>query len=315
MGIFRNMKTEGLKKGLISGSKKLPFEFDSVSEESRKCGRNEAVISLDGVCVEFDGNLVLNDVSFQVREGEVFGLLGSSGAGKTTLIKVILGLADYCEGKVSVFGKNPREYDGSVYSSFGCVLDGDGLYERLSCFDNLEVFADVYSIENKREMILNLLDRVGLSDARKRKVSDLSKGMRQRLSFARAILHNPKIVILDEPTSGLDPATTLRIHSLVKELQNRGTSFLFTTHNMSEAQKMCGRLALIHRGNIIERGSASEICMRNAGKVRVRIRTEQGRMFETDVGELEKQIGEICSSGGIVWLRFILTSCRWKAFL
>lgn len=111
---------------------------------------------------------------------------------------------------------------------------------------------------------------------RKQKVSDLSKGMRQRLSFARAILHNPKIVILDEPTSGLDPAMTLRIHSLVKELQNRGTSFLLTTHNMSEAQKMCGRLALIHRGNIIERGSASEICMRNAGKVRVRIRTERG---------------------------------------
>ena len=204
----------------------LVHKTKAASAMWRITGRR-TMVHIENLVKRYGDLLALDHLNLDIKEGEVFGLLGSSGAGKTTLIKVILGLADYCEGKVSVFGKNPREYDGSVYSSFGCVLDGDGLYERLSCFDNLEVFADVYSIENKREMILNLLDRVGLSDVRKRKVSDLSKGMRQRLSFARAILHNPKIVILDEPTSGLDPATTLRIHSLVKELQNRGTSFLF----------------------------------------------------------------------------------------
>ena len=196
------------------------------------------------------------------------------------------------EGKEDVLDKTfdrIKELDKKIdesFPSFGMVLDNDGLYDRLNCYDNLELYARIYSISNRKKVINDLLEKVGLIESSKKSVSNLSKGMRQRLSFARAILHSPKIVFLDEPTSGLDPATTLQIHSMMKMLKESGTTIFLTTHNMNEAQKMCDHLALLNEGNIVEEGTPEDICLHHRKKCEVNIEMTNGEKYMVDSHDL-----------------------------
>ena len=237
------------------------------------------VIQIKDVCKAFDQRQVLNNISLSVEEGEIFGLLGPSGAGKTTLIKMLIGLLSATSGNIAILGKELDKKIDESFPSFGMVLDNDGLYDRLNCYDNLELYARIYSISNRKKVINDLLEKVGLIESSKKSVSNLSKGMRQRLSFARAILHSPKIVFLDEPTSGLDPATTLQIHSMMKMLKESGTTIFLTTHNMNEAQKMCDHLALLNEGNIVEEGTPEDICLHHRKKCEVNIEMTNGEKY------------------------------------
>ena len=234
----------------------------------------------------FDQLQVLNNISLSVEEGEIFGLLGPSGAGKTTLIKMLIGLLSATSGNIAILGKELDKKIDESFPSFGMVLDNDGLYDRLNCYDNLELYARIYSISNRKKVINDLLEKVGLIESSKKSVSNLSKGMRQRLSFARAILHSPKIVFLDEPTSGLDPATTLQIHSMMKTLKESGTTIFLTTHNMNEAQKMCDHLALLNEGNIVEEGTPEDICLLHRKKCEVNIEMTNGEKYMVDSHDL-----------------------------
>ena len=240
------------------------------------------VIQIKDVCKAFDQRQVLNNISLSVEEGEIFGLLGPSGAGKTTLIKMLIGLLSATSGNIAILGKELDKKIDESFPSFGMVLDNDGLYDRLNCYDNLELYARIYSISNRKKVINDLLEKVGLIESSKKSVSNLSKGMRQRLSFARAILHSPKIVFLDEPTSGLDPATTLQIHSMMKTLKESGTTIFLTTHNMNEAQKMCDHLALLNEGNIVEEGTPEDICLHHRKKCEVNIEMTNGEKYMVD---------------------------------
>lgn len=244
------------------------------------------VIQIKDVCKAFDQRQVLNNISLSVEEGEIFGLLGPSGAGKTTLIKMLIGLLSATSGNIAILGKELDKKIDESFPSFGMVLDNDGLYDRLNCYDNLELYARIYSISNRKKVINDLLEKVGLIESSKKSVSNLSKGMRQRLSFARAILHSPKIVFLDEPTSGLDPATTLQIHSMMKMLKESGTTIFLTTHNMNEAQKMCDHLALLNEGNIVEEGTPEDICLHHRKKCEVNIETTNGEKYMVDSHDL-----------------------------
>ena len=244
------------------------------------------VIQIKDVCKAFDQRQVLNNISLTVEEGEIFGLLGPSGAGKTTLIKMLIGLLSATSGNIAILGKELDKKIDESFPSFGMVLDNDGLYDRLNCYDNLELYARIYSISNRKKVINDLLEKVGLIESSKKSVSNLSKGMRQRLSFARAILHSPKIVFLDEPTSGLDPATTLQIHSMMKTLKESGTTIFLTTHNMNEAQKMCDHLALLNEGNIVEEGTPEDICLHHRKKCEVNIEMTKGEKYMVDSHDL-----------------------------
>lgn len=244
------------------------------------------VIQIKDVCKAFDQRQVLNNISLGVEEGEIFGLLGPSGAGKTTLIKMLIGLLSATSGNIAILGKELDKKIDESFPSFGMVLDNDGLYDRLNCYDNLELYARIYSISNRKKVINDLLEKVGLIESSKKSVSNLSKGMRQRLSFARAILHSPKIVFLDEPTSGLDPATTLQIHSMMKMLKESGTTIFLTTHNMNEAQKMCDHLALLNEGNIVEEGTPEDICLHHRKKCEVNIEMTNGEKYMVDSHDL-----------------------------
>jgi len=192
---------------------------------------------------------VLRDVSFEVKTQEIFALLGPSGAGKTTIINILTRLISQDSGKAEVEA-TPRE--------LGLMLDQGGLYPALSCTDNLNLYARIYNLPLSR--VGETLESVGLADSAKKSVSELSRGMTQRLALARAILYKPKLLILDEPTSALDPGTGRGICKLLQTLREQGTTILLTTHNMDEALNLCDRVALLHGGEIIKQGSPLELC-------------------------------------------------------
>ncbi len=205
----------------------------------------------------FGEKKVLGNICLTVGCGELFGLLGPSGAGKTTLIKILTGQLKY-GGEARVFGRDCSKFGSEIYSKVGMVLDNCGVYERLNCYDNMKLFAQIYKIDN--QTIHSVLKKVGLSEALKIPAGRLSKGMRQRLLLARSVLHRPEILFLDEPTSGLDPGTAQEIHEYLNELKNAGTTIFLTTHNMEEAYKLCDNIALLNEGKIVEYGVPGELC-------------------------------------------------------
>jgi len=217
-----------------------------------------AVISIKNIKKDFGQKTVLHDINCSIEKGEIFGLLGPSGAGKTTIIKILTGQIPKTSGEATLFSVNTDKLTEEVYSKIGMVLDIQGLYTRLTCYDNLAIFAEIYNINKKR--IYEVLEKVRLADEAKKIVSKLSKGMAQRLVIARAILHYPKILFLDEPTSGLDPATSLEIHKIIFELRESGSTIFLTTHNMEEASVLCDNVALLNEGNIMEYGHPDAIC-------------------------------------------------------
>lgn len=237
-----------------------------------------AMVELRDIVQKFGNHEVLKDISLTIEKGEIFGLLGPSGAGKTTLIKIVTGQLKPTAGNAVTNGKNAAGLRGSEYRRIGMMMDGLGLYGRLSCYDNLKLFTKIYGISENR--IYEVLEKVGLSEAKKRPAEKLSKGMRGRLSFARAVLNEPAILFLDEPTSGLDPATTNRIHEMILEEQAKGTTIFLTTHNMAEAEKLCQHVALLHEGKIVEYGEPKEICRKYNHQNKLKIRLYDGRCLE-----------------------------------
>ena len=219
------------------------------------------VIEVKNLVKKFGNKRVINEINFKVSEGEIFGFLGPSGAGKTTLIKMLIGEYSITSGEARVFDVVPNKLSYSIMNKISAVMDNFGLYERLTVFENMEVFANIYNTDKKE--IDKILKKVELYDSKRTITSKLSKGMTQRLILARALINKPKLLFLDEPTSGLDPATSLKIHNLLFELKKSGTTIFLTTHNMEEATKMCDEVALLHLGKIVEFGTPKDICMRH----------------------------------------------------
>jgi len=217
-------------------------------------------LDIQNVSHAFDNNQVLKNIELKIHQGEIFGLLGPTGAGKTTLLKILTGQLRQQNGSAFVFEKDTKSLDLEDYEKFGMVLENVGIYERLSCYDNLLLFTKIYGIDKKN--VDYVLKRVGLLEAKKTIGMNLSKGMRQRLALARAIIHHPKILFLDEPTSGLDPATVQEIHRLLCDLKDEGITIFMTTHNMVEATKLCHHVGLLHLGEIVEYGEPKEVCQR-----------------------------------------------------
>lgn len=215
------------------------------------------MIKVESLEKKFGEQVALNKISFSVVEKEIFGLLGPSGAGKTTLINILTGQLKADEGKANIYNQDCNHLSEETYKKIGMVLDKTGLYERISALQNLYLYADIHGIPHGEAE--SILDKVGLTYAKNTPVMKLSKGMKQRLTIARASLHKPSILFLDEPTSGLDPVTMKGIHQLIFNLRDSGTTVLLTTHNMDEATKLCDRVALLNEGAICECGSPQEL--------------------------------------------------------
>lgn len=237
----------------------------------------EYAIEMNHIVQRFAEKEVLKGIDLKIQRGEIFGLLGPSGAGKTTLIKILTGQLRQTEGEAVLLGSNTRHAQ-NVHRKLGMMMDNFGLYERLSCYDNLKVFAGIYNVSGKK--VDEALEKVGLLGDKKSPVMKLSKGMRSRLSLARAVMAQPEVLFLDEPTSGLDPATAAEIHKLIQDEQRRGATVFLTTHNMEEAHKLCDHVALLNEGNIVEYGEPEEVCRRYNHQNKLHIRLYDGKQIE-----------------------------------
>lgn len=209
------------------------------------------------LALSFGENQVLNNISFEIPAGEIFGLLGPSGAGKTTLIKILTGQLKPDKGCALLLGRDTRELRAVEHGQIGMMMDNFGLYDRMSVMSNLSFYADIYHVSRNR--IPDILKSIGLYEARNTAAAKLSKGMKNRLSLARALMNDAKILFLDEPTSGLDPATTREIHEVLKAQRERGATIFLTTHNMYEAEALCSHVALLSRGRILEYGTPADV--------------------------------------------------------
>ena len=210
------------------------------------------MIKVQNLVKSFGSQTVLSDVTFDVKTQEIFALLGPSGAGKTTIINILTQQIAQDDGIVEV-SASPRQ--------LGLMLDQGGLYPNLNCTDNLNLYARIYELPLSQ--VKETLESVGLGDSVKKRVSELSRGMTQRLALARAILYKPKLLILDEPTSALDPGTAKSICKLLQKIREDGATIFLTTHNMDEALKLCDRVALLNDGKIVTQGSPIELCQRH----------------------------------------------------
>jgi len=222
----------------------------------------EWVIEVEGLVKEFNGRRVLHDVTFHVGRGEVFGLLGPNGAGKTTTIRILLGLLEPTSGKALVLGGRLSENRG-LRSRVGVVLEGDGLFPQLTAYENLEFYARVYGLKStveRSKRIREVLELVGLYEARDVRVGYFSRGMRRRLALARALIHSPDVLFLDEPTLGLDVEGQALVRSLVTKLsREEEVTVLYTSHDLNEVESVCSRVALLVGGRIVASGTVESL--------------------------------------------------------
>ncbi|MCA1056263.1 ABC transporter ATP-binding protein [Rossellomorea aquimaris] len=210
------------------------------------------IVKLQNVSKVIKGQKIIDDLSFDVYEGEVFGFLGPNGAGKTTTIRMIVGLMSISEGDVLISGKSiKKDFEGAI-ASVGAIVENPELYKFMSGYKNLKHFARMQNgITDER--IKEVVELVGLSERIHDKVKTYSLGMRQRLGLAQCLLHKPKILILDEPTNGLDPAGIREIRAYVRKLaQEEGMAVIVSSHLLSEMEMMCDRIGIIQKGKLVD---------------------------------------------------------------
>ena len=215
------------------------------------------MILVKNVTKKFGQKVALEEISFEVNKGEIFGFLGPSGSGKTTMIKILTGQLNADSGQTELLGKVSEKLTPADLEQIGLVSDTSGFYEKLSLYKNLQAYAKLYGKPNAR--VDEVLKQVDLYDSKNLAAEKLSTGMKQRMFLARALINKPQVLFLDEPTSGLDPTTSKKIHELLLDLKESGTTIFLTTHDMNEATLLCDRLSLLNRGHLIEYGTPSSI--------------------------------------------------------
>jgi ABC-2 type transport system ATP-binding protein len=223
---------------------------------------SETVIRTSALTRDFKTVRAVDDLSIDVNKGTIFGFLGPNGSGKTTTIRMLLGVLAPTSGTAEVLGFDIARESCEIRKRCGALLEHPGVYERLSAEDNLEFYGRLAELPlpDRRERIKEVLQSFGLWDRRKDGVGTWSRGMKQKLAVARAILHRPELVFLDEPTSGLDPlaAASLR-EELTTLVRREGITVFLTTHNLAEAERLCSKVAVVQNGKVLAQGTPDEL--------------------------------------------------------
>ena len=221
----------------------------------------------------FNDFLAVDNVSLHVKAGEVLALLGPNGAGKTTTIRMLTTVLRPSQGTARVAGYDVLTNPGDVRSAVGVLTEDHGLYERMHMIEYLDFFGQIYDMDDsiRKERILYLLEKFDLLDARDRRIGKFSKGMRQKLSLARSLLHSPPVLLLDEPTSAMDPASARLVRNAIKTLRSEDRAIIVCTHNLAEAEELADKIAIIRAGRIIALGTSSELKQQLLGPAEYRI--------------------------------------------
>jgi ABC-2 type transport system ATP-binding protein len=256
----------------------------------------ETAIRVEKLTRDFETVRAVDKLSLEVPSGIIFGFLGPNGAGKTTTINLLLGLLEPTSGRAEVLGFDTRTHADEVRTRTGALLEHPGLYEQLSAEDNLEFYGRVWRLPatERRARVKELLTHMGLWERREEPVRKWSRGMKQKLALARALLHRPPLVLLDEPTAGLDVVAAATVRDNLETLVAReGVTVFLTTHNMAEAERLCGQVAVIREGKLVAVGHPDALRAR-AGSPRVQI---FGRGFDDKVLDLLRACPEVVAAG------------------
>lgn len=253
-------------------------------------------IEVDGLSRTFNGLRAVDNISFTVEAGEVFGFLGHNGAGKTTTIRMLSGQLRPSSGGARVAGCDIVAEQERLKSLVGVVSENQNLYERMSGRENLAFAARLYGTDQGR--IDEALDQVGMLERAKDNVKHYSNGMKQRVLIARALLHRPQIIFLDEPTRGLDPVVAREIRRLVVDLSAQGVTIFLTTHYMEEADELCQRIAFLSEGRIVALDTPDNLKIAHGQKsLKATLDSGQSLTIALDDGDAGKQLEALVSAG------------------
>jgi ABC-2 type transport system ATP-binding protein len=241
-------------------------------------------------------------VTFQVEPGMIFALLGPNGAGKTTTVRMLTSILQPTSGWARVAGFDVVQDPTAVRASVGVLTEQHGLYERMKGTEYLDFFARIYRLspDERRQRPLQLMEHFGLGDALDKRLGEYSKGMKQKLALVRAMLHDPAVLLLDEPTSAMDPQSAKLVRESIRELQREERTITITTHNLTEAQSLADRIAVIRQGRIIANGTFQELSQRFAGLPLMELHLMQH--LNGAVGELQGMVDVV--ETGDRWLRY-----------
>jgi ABC-type multidrug transport system ATPase subunit len=218
------------------------------------------IIGVSNLCKQYKDTRAVDDLSFTVNEGDVYGFLGQNGAGKSTTIRMLLTLVAPTSGQINIFGKKLSSHRSEILAGTGAVIEKPDLYKYLSAYDNLSIFARMSGVAVSRPLLMKQLDMVGLADRAKTRVSNFSQGMKQRLGIAVALVHDPALIILDEPTNGLDPQGIADMRNLILSLsRERGKTVLISSHLLSEVELIANRMIIIHKGRKMVEGAVLDL--------------------------------------------------------
>jgi ABC-2 type transport system ATP-binding protein len=230
---------------------------------------SDSAIATQALSKRFGATVAVQELSLEVPKGTVFGFLGPNGSGKTTTVRLLLGLLEPDAGSASVLGTEVVRDADRVRAVSGVLLERAGLYERLTAEDNLELFGRIWRVprSDRRARTRELLEQINLWDRKDDIVRDWSTGMRQKLAIARALYHRPAVLFLDEPTRGLDPVATASLHDDIQRLvHEEGVTVFLNTHNLAEAEKLCHRIGVIRSGRLVAEGTPEDVRARGKGQ-------------------------------------------------
>lgn len=227
------------------------------------------MLKLIGLTKTFGKVTAVNSISFSVNKGEIFGLLGENGAGKTTTLRMLATMLQPDSGTALLDGVDLVKEPEKVRAHIGILFGGEsGLYDRLTVAENIAYFGELNDMRKTeiKARINELSKAFGMEDFISKKAGKLSKGMKQKAAFARAIVHNPDIMLFDEPTSGLDVTAVRDVHEFILKCRNEGKTIVFSSHSMSEVEKLCDRIGIIHKGVLVEEGTVAELKSRHSSE-------------------------------------------------
>lgn len=253
------------------------------------------VIQITSLTRRFGEKNAVDTVTLDVQAGEIFGFLGHNGAGKTTTVRLLNGVLEPTSGRATVLGLDPQTDGPALRARTGVLTETPSLDERLTARDNLTIYADLYNVPRPdvSARVDVLLTEFELSDRADEKVAGYSKGMKQRLALARALLHRPELLFLDEPTSGLDPVAARHVNQLIENLVRReGCTAFIATHNLIEAQKLCDRVAVMEHGRLVALGTPAELSRQYVKRLEVDL--------EVDSYQTELALGVLNHADGLV---------------
>ncbi len=224
------------------------------------CYYMQTILEVKNLTKHYKQHTAVNELSFHVNQGDVYGFLGQNGAGKSTTIRMLLSLIQPTSGEIYIFGNDLNTHRNEILQNIGAIIERPDLYKYLSAYDNLSIFAKISNMKADRKKIMEELDRVGLADRYNSKVNTFSQGMKQRLGIAVALIHNPSLIILDEPTNGLDPQGIADMRKLILSLSyEMNKTVMVSSHLLSEIELIANRMIVIDKGKKIVEGSVREL--------------------------------------------------------